>query len=341
MTYAGRSSDAGVDQINITIPNGLSGCFVSVGIFDNGVPANFTSIAVEPNGAVCSDADLFSAAEIQSIASGNPMRLGTAALAQYTAAATVLGVPVKIDYEIGRAHFQEYSPANFLNSLTSLSSLAVSPSSCSVFQYTDLDFADPVVVPGLDTGALLNVAGGAVTMDEAKLATGIYGGTFSNESPTAPSPPFLKAGAAFTVNNGSGGADVGAFTFNVTLPPVITWTNKPTAATIPRNQNLTINWTGGDPTLFVYINGYSNLDTSGAGGEFVCVAPTSAGSFTVPAAVLSAMPVSANEVLDGVTIPSGLLVVNATTTTRPTAAGLDVFLVGASVGDAKGAFAFQ
>ena len=30
VTYAGRSAYAGVDQINVTIPSGVSGCFVSV-----------------------------------------------------------------------------------------------------------------------------------------------------------------------------------------------------------------------------------------------------------------------------------------------------------------------
>ena len=341
VTYAGRSSYAGVDQINVTIPSGVSGCFVSVGIFDNGVPGNFTSISVASSGAVCSDPNLFSAADIQNVANGNPMRLGTSLLSQFTATGTVLGLALKIDYETGKSYYQEYTPALFLNSLTSLSDLAVSPGSCGVFQYVSGIFVDPVPAPGLDAGAAINVTGGGATNAMAKSVTGHYQGTFSNANPLAPSTPFLKPGGTFAVSDGSGGANVGAFTFNATLPAGITWTNKPTAATIPRNQNLAVTWSGGDPSSFVYVLGQSPLNANGDGAEFVCVAQNAAGGLTVPSAILSALPVSANVSLDGFTVPGGLMVVNATTITRQSASGLDVFLSGTTAGDGKGAFAFQ
>ena len=341
VTYAGRSSYAGVDQINITIPSGVSGCFVSVGIFDNGVPSNFTSISVASSGAVCSDPNLFTAADIQSVANGNPMRLGTALLSQYTATGTVLGLALKIDYETGKSYFQRYDPATFLNSLSGMADLAVSPGSCAVFQYVNNTFVDPVPAPGLAAGAAINVTGGGVTNTLNNSVTGHYQATFSNANPLSPSTPFLKPGATFAMNNGSGGADVGAFTFNATLPATITWTNKPTAATVPRNQNLPVTWSGGDPSSFVYVFGQSPLDANGNGAEFVCVAQNAAGGLTVPTAILSALPVSSNVSLAGFTIPGGVLIVNATTITRTSAPGLDIFLVGATAGDAKGAFAFQ
>jgi hypothetical protein len=71
------------------------------------------------------------------------------------------------------------------------------------------------------------------------------------------------------------------------------------------------------------------------------VARTSDGTLTVPTAVLSALPVSAQVSLLGFDIPGGVLVVNATTISRSTASGLDVFLNAATSGDAKGAFTFQ
>jgi len=40
--YAGRSGYAGEDQINITIPNGVSGCYVPVAISVNGIASNFS-----------------------------------------------------------------------------------------------------------------------------------------------------------------------------------------------------------------------------------------------------------------------------------------------------------
>jgi uncharacterized protein (TIGR03437 family) len=343
VTYAGRSSYAGVDQINVTIPSGVSGCFVAVGFFVNGVPSNFTTISVS-TGGVCSDPNLFSSADIQSVASGNPMRLGTALLAQFTATGTVLGLPLKLDYETGKSYFQKYDSASFLNSLTSLSDLAVSPGSCNVFQYSTGAFVDPVSAPGLDAGANINVNGGGTPGNTmAKSATGHYQGTFVTPNPLGSSAPaILKPGATLSIDDGTGGTDVGAFKFNVTQPPAITWTNKPTAATISRTQDLKITWTGGDPASYVYVLGQSPLDSTGnTGAEFVCVGRNGDGGLTVPAPILSAMPPSSMITEFGFTVPGAVISVNATTITRATASGLDVFLAGASTGDAKGAFAFQ
>ncbi len=343
VTYAGRSGYAGVDQINVTIPSGVSGCFVSVGFFVNGVPSNFTSIAVSSSGTVCSDPNLFTSADIQNVANGNPMRLGTALLSQFTASGTLLGLALKVDYETGKSSYQEYTPANFLNSLTTLSDLAVSPGSCGVFQFTTGEFDDPVPAQGLDAGAAINVSNGGTSNAMAKSATGHYQGTFVTPNPLGSSTPsFLKPGGSESLDDGSGGNDVGNYKISITQPPVITWTNKPTAATISRTQNLTISWTGGDPASFVYVFGQSPIDTANQTGvEFVCVGQNGAGGLTVPSAILSALPPSSNISEFGFTVPGGLISVNATTITRGSAPGLDVFLIGTSTGDAKGAFTFQ
>ncbi len=341
VTYAGRSSFAGVDQINVTIPAGISGCFVSAGFFVNGVPSNFTSISVNSTGGVCSDPNLFTSADIQNVANGNSIRLAGSLLSQYTATGTVLGLPLKLDYETGKSYFQKYDPATFLNSLAGLADLAVSPGSCSVFQYVNNAFVDPVPAHGLDAGGAINVSGNGAGMTEANSVIGHYQGTFSNLNPLSPSTPFLKPGGTFAVDNGSGGADVGAYKSSVTLPPAITWTNKPTASTISRSQDLKITWSGGDPAAFVYVFGQSPLDPNGTGVEFGCVARNSDGGLTIPAPILSALPVSSTVTLAGFNIPGGVLVVNATTITRGSAPGLDVFLQATSSGDAKGAFTFQ
>ncbi len=342
VAYAGRSAYAGVDQINITIPSGVSGCFVSAAIFVNGIPSNFTSFSVAASGKICSDPNLFSAADIQRIAAGNSLRLGTALLSQYTATGTVLGLPLKLDYETGKSYYMTYSPDLFLNSLSGLADLAVSPGSCAVFQYVNGEFVDPVPAPGLDAGAAINVSGGGTTDVMKNSVLGHYQGTFVTPNVLSPPPPFLKPGGTYSVDNGSGGADVGAFKFNATMPASITWTNKPAAATVARSKDLAVTWSGGDPSSFVYVFGQSPIEATGMTGvEFICVGRNSDGGLTVPAPILSALPASANVTEFGFTIPGGVLVVNATTVTRNTAPGVDVFLSGTSTGDAKGAFAFQ
>jgi uncharacterized protein (TIGR03437 family) len=343
VTYAGRSAYAGVDQINVTIPSGVSGCFVSVGFFVNNVPSNFTDIAVSSTGSVCSDPNLFTSADIQHVADGNPMRLGTALLSQFTASGTLLGLPLKVDYETGKSYYQKYDPATFLNSLTTLADLAVSPGSCSIFQFSNGAFVDPVPSTGLDAGANINATNGSTTDPIAKSVTGHYQATFVTPNPLGSSTPtFLVPGATLSLDNTTGGTDVGAFKFNITQPPAITWTNKPIAATISRTADLKITWTGGAPGSYVYALGLSPIEpTNNTGVEFVCVANQADLGLTVPAAILSALPPSVSISEFGFTVPGGLISVNATTITRGTAPGLDVFLAGTSTGDAKGAFLFQ
>jgi len=106
----------------------------------------------------------------------------------------------------------------------------------------------------------------------------------------------LPAGSAtFT---GTGGAKVGAF--SVTLPVSsenLTWTNASGISTITRSNGVQVTWTGAASDSSVQITGYSigGASTSGAAGAgFTCTASGSAGKFTVPAAVLQALPPSAN-----------------------------------------------
>jgi hypothetical protein len=77
------------------------------------------------------------------------------------------------------------------------------------------------------------------------------------------------------------------------------------------------------------------------GASFICVAPASAGTLTVPAAILSALPPSANISEGGFTVGGGYIIVNSTSFTNATVPGLDVFLAGASSGDGKIGVTFQ
>jgi hypothetical protein len=60
-------------------------------------------------------------------------------------------------------------------------------------------------------------------------------------------------------------------------------------ATISRSQPLTITWSNGYAGALVDSIGQSQV-SQGVGADFTCWADAGAGTFTVPAAVLSAMP---------------------------------------------------
>ncbi|HEV2690220.1 MAG TPA: hypothetical protein VGV35_16800, partial [Bryobacteraceae bacterium] len=90
----------------------------------------------------------------------------------------------------------------------------------------------------------------------------------------------------------AGGADVPAFQTKVTIPPPFTWTNRDQLGLIDRTQPLNIVWTGAAAGQSLAIVGAATDLPTNASAVFICVAPSGASSFTVPPAVLSALPAS-------------------------------------------------
>jgi hypothetical protein len=97
---------------------------------------------------------------------------------------------------------------------------------------------------------------------------------------SAQTAPFLDTGP-FTIV-GTGGADVGPFSVSVNVSPAITWTNEMQLSIVDRSKPLTLTWTGGDPAGTMLVIGGSSDPNSQASGGFTCLAPISAGTFTVP-----------------------------------------------------------
>ena len=346
--YAGRSGYAGEDQINVTIPSGVTGCYVPVYITVNGVPSNFISMSITSSGSVCSDANLYTSTDLQNVANGGTLRTGGVTLEEFGLTISILGFSILEEEDNGAGTFFKYDANTFLESQGGLSALAIS-SGCSVSTFSGSSYVDPVAPTGLDAGAVINVTGPNGTKQLTKNSLGQYSAEFvaPSANPLAPPPTKFLTPGTYTVDNGAGGADVGAFKATVTVPNPITWSNKATVNTVPRNQPLTITWTGGAATGQVDVIGTSPLavDTTTqnpiGGASFICVAPASAGTLTVPAAILSALPPSANISESGFTVGGGFIIVNSTSATRATVPGLDVFLTGASSGDGKIGVTFQ
>ena len=152
-----------------------------------------------------------------------------------------------------------------------------------------------------------------------------------NTSPGGAS--FIPAsGGSFTFANGSGGPDIGAFSVPLQMAPPATFSNVANLATITRSNGLTVNWTGGDPNSTVDILGLSVGSVGGSSTDFVgavftCLAPASAGTFTVSPAVLLSLPASAS--VEGISF-STLTLSNGASQTF-TATGLDYGFASAGV----------
>src|SRR5262249_50721254 len=105
---------------------------------------------------------------------------------------------------------------------------------------------------------------------------------------SGPKPLFLDPGA-YTIDNGGGRADVGAFTATSTQPTALVWTNADSDLTVSLASGVDIQWTGGDPNGMVTIQGAVTTSISPpAGSSFTCTVPNT-GEFMVTPDILSQM----------------------------------------------------
>jgi uncharacterized protein (TIGR03437 family) len=328
VAYAGRAGYNAEDQINFVVPQGVQGCYVTVAVQTGSgqVASNFTSMPVDPQGNPCKDADGIDMSDIATkVENGQSVNVGVISLlSNYVPLVLVPGTaPLQFDNDTVNGEIGTFSPGT----LSAFQGFTLAPSvgSCSVSQF--LKFPPPVDpalgdVHFLDAGASLSLQGPLGTATVNKNATGagygaLVGGAaiqdliqgngikpfFLNSTANADGSftPTGIASGTYTLT-GPGGADVGAMSGSLDVTSAAAsfkWTNPP-SGTIPRNQPLTITWTGGDPSGFVNITAVAStvtglLPADTTPGMFMeCMAPASAGTFTVPAWVLQALPATAS-----------------------------------------------
>ncbi len=299
-TYFGRAPGfAGLDQMVFQVPaNAPQGCFVPVVIRVNGLTGNVTTMAVDPQGNACSDpTNPVSRFAVTGGKVGSVELLRLRANLQLNANSPSL-TPVTLD--LGSGVFVQAAPNPF--AFSPLSSLPP-PGSCNAFSGAGLNVAGflagqlPTLLPAsgqtLDAGSALSVTGAKGTAPVARSSAGatydaVIGGSIP--VPGGPNLPLLLDPGSFTVT-GPGGADVGPFTLNITVPGAINWTNEAQLTIVQRTLGITPTWTGGDPSSQGIVILGGNLDTRAqVGGVFLCSASLGAGSFTVPPSILSTVP---------------------------------------------------
>lgn len=325
--FRGRAPGfTGLDQIVFDVPQGVRGCNVSLAMRVGGNISNFTSLPVAAAGQrVCSDPNGFTQNDLSGNVLANGLRLGVLSLSRTTSKITVPGfgsIDSKSDSADGS--FSQYTGAQFIGSRAIGGG---SYGSCTVYTFSgNLTTADPVAPKALDAGASLSLQGPGGTKTLTKQATGAYhadlGTSTSIPIPGAPGQTAYLDPGTYTVT-GPGGADVGAFTARITLPQPFNWTNMDSVGPVQRSSDLSITWSGGNPSAeFVTVAGTSSRSNPNAGAYFVCVAPSSAGQLTVPSIVLSSLPPSQD--IQGA--PTGAIIVSSSPTSdagRFTASGLD------------------
>ena len=319
VTYAGRSGYSGDDQVAFTIPDGVGGCNVPVGVSvsaangSNTVVSNYTTIAVG-SGTTCSSPSL-PPSFLQALASGGTVRVGSLALVRLTLASPLTPTPVTED--AGAGGFDRLTSSAYGQSLDlNYGACAIEPSvPKSTVTETQLDGGPVINVNGPNGAKQLTLLKGSVGAFSGNLGGGVV---LPGQTP----PPLYLAPGTYSVDNGSGGKDVGGFNFNLVVPPPLEWTNFASNSAISRSSPLTVSWTGGDPSLDVIFSGSSGVSAA-VQVSFICRARVSDGSITVPVSILQALPVSA--MVSGVPVGGlGLSTGNPGTPSLPS--GLDIFV---------------
>ena len=296
VTFHGRSVYPGLDQINVVVPPGISGCYVSLVVTIRGVPSNFATIPVAADGLVCSDPGLapISPDEYRGLLHLGSLNVGRISISKVISMDQQSG---SMSTDSAYAIFQKYTPQQFISSnflqQASLGSCLV------IYSAGGPPLTGWNVFTRINAGAQI-----AVTGPYGSLAlTAPNGGTYVE--PEGISRPIIPStGGSFSFQNGSDGTDVGHFTVDLseslTTSPLV-WTNSAAITAVQRAKGQLVTWIGGFPGSFVYISGYSYIHQSSPlrnGTDlysyFTCSAPASAGQFIVPPAVLNSLPVSEN-----------------------------------------------
>jgi hypothetical protein len=288
--YAARAPHiAGVDQVQFPLPSNVPlGCYVPVQVAVNGnLYSNTVTMAINTTGQPCSDYAPVGAfardggknasvvlARFQVSDLSNPQFSGEADLAYAEVIQQPAGGSVGFDFL--------YSPTPL--------------GTCTYYNNVNFAgfFAGQLPLPAgsqmLDAGPAITVQGPKGSQSLLPKANAPYSallGATGGLAAFISQPPFLDPGAY--IISGSGGKDVGAFTFTpltIGRPAVL----QTQVTTIDRSAPLDLSWTGGDPGQAIYILGYSNDPDTNNSGQFQCLAPIGAGSFRVPVGMLANLP---------------------------------------------------
>jgi uncharacterized protein (TIGR03437 family) len=284
IAYQGPSGYPGLNQINVDIPAGVAtGCNVSlVGVNSAGVPTNFVTLPIGTG--VCSDPAFgTTGSQLGSLSGQSTVNTGALFVFQDTSPGDTAGTTTITD--VAEGIFDRVT-----GSSVGTSGSSVSLGGCIVTE-TGGSGTSTVTTTAIDAGTvtLTGPVGGTVTLTSSTFS-GL--GLYFTELAAGAIP---NSGGTFTFK-GSGGSVspfIGPFTASLTFPnPILNWTNSTNAATVTRSSGLGVSWTGGSSGTYVIIGGSSSATVAGqsVSGSYTCIAPVSAGSFTVPSYVLATLP---------------------------------------------------
>jgi uncharacterized protein (TIGR03437 family) len=146
---------------------------------------------------------------------------------------------------------------------------------------------------GLNAGGQLTLTGAGGAYPLYRAGAGFYQTRIGREGPAVnPRLPrlFLEPGA-FQLR-GSGGTDVGPFTWSLTGPVPLDWIDRDRSAVVVRSQGLRVHWKAPAEAQLVALVATNTDKVTTAIGACLCTARAGAGQLTIPAALLANIPAS-------------------------------------------------
>jgi uncharacterized protein (TIGR03437 family) len=286
VVFRGRNSCcSSIDTVYVRIPEGVSGCAVSMNMQIGGSTSaaitNSTTIAVASSGRRCARV------------SPDPTMSGTGtrAFAGFGLNRLVNTFPANAPKtDSASSAFQRVTFASTPPPGSQMDINSYDSCTTTVTLARTQNPPSPNAVQYLDAGRSIGFSGsfGDATLTSTTSAAGTSYQTILDTTGKSLTPGQYT----FSAN---GGADVGAFTAAYSMLAPFLWTNAfYNHDTVNRAAGVTVQWAGGDPEGYVVVGGNSLLlgstTTTSGTVAFACTARVSDGSFTVPPYVLLSLP---------------------------------------------------
>lgn len=291
----------GYDDLTFTLPEVEGGCAVPVAVRLTGFWSNFATLPVSATGGICADRSIPENVDRERV-----LREGGKVGTIFASRGEVRTPEFGIQTDTGGASFLAFQPIR-LDDASSFGS-GQTLGACTLVRVIEQDIESTVTSTGLDAGPKLTMTGPLGAKDLNKESTGSYAGKLGERMMIdIPGFPGLPGGSALYLDPGSytitgtGGADVGAFTAQLTVPRAVEWTNGNTLGAacgnqrcVDRTQDLKIDWQGGDSQRIVAVTGFGSLvdRRPSVGVVFACIERADRGTLTIPAGILAALPAS-------------------------------------------------
>jgi len=304
--YRGRSTFSGEDQIDFTIPPGITGCYIPVAVLIGNVVSNFVTMPIAPGGQSCPDAAM-------------PNASSSTGAVELTRIVAIGDKTSTKDFGLaffGNPQFLGNLPLHPIPYIPFLMQVSLPAGTCVGGLILPSIFS---ILSGgpLDAGPDITITGPNGSEDLTR--TPLF---YTDQPPGragAHMPLYLGPGAYTVSAPGGSEADpvenVGPFSHSFTMPQPLAWTNAGAIASVDRSAGVEVTWTGGDPA--------GTIQITGASAAFICNTNTSDGHFSIPPFVLLSLPPSGTSTYD--------LTLSATSTAAFTASGISAGTINSNV----------